>query len=373
MKGFEHMPALVAHRKACGSFHAKAAASESATGAMLAHRTEVLAADQGRHVFVSLKVNASSATGGDPTVSLVLEHSYHISVNINVIIQRSAFSCNIAEFSSVSFTIQDISKRSPLARLAARPSAPSTAESKPVLAPRQGGALKRKRYDNNEKANAIHFYDECVATAVVSPLGYAAKHCGIPIANLSAWANGVRDNAKVPWRDVIFKSAADSKLKSLTVTSKYEDSYARYPLMEAELAVEVRSRRARGRKVGPRFLSVRGKQLQKKHYPNDTKGFAAGQHWRVNYMRRMCFRRRKRTHKKSQSYASMGRFLFRNRFNVDQVPLPFVVGDFEHTVDEKGAKDVWIRQPGSGLEKRQATLQICIRAGKTPEGKNCWM
>ncbi|KAK3283875.1 hypothetical protein CYMTET_8440 [Cymbomonas tetramitiformis] len=92
------------------------------------------------------------------------------------------------------------------------------------------------------------------------------------------------------------------------------------------LAAEIRERRARGRKVGPRFVSVRGKQL--------------------------------------------GRFLFKQRLNVDQVPLPFVVGDYEHTIDEKGAKDVWVRQPGSGLEKRQATLQICLRAGVDDLGNN---
>ncbi|KAK3243212.1 hypothetical protein CYMTET_47121 [Cymbomonas tetramitiformis] len=69
-------------------------------------------------------------------------------------------------------------------------------------------------------------------------------------------------------------------------------------------------------------------------------------------------------------HRSQGRFLFKNRLNVDQVPLPFVVGDYEHTIEEKGAQNVWIRQPGSGLEKRQANLQIAIRAGKDAEGNN---
>ncbi|KAK3265096.1 hypothetical protein CYMTET_26201 [Cymbomonas tetramitiformis] len=38
---------------------------------------------------------------------------------------------------------------------------------------------------------------------------------------------------------------------------------------------------------------------------------------------------------------SKGRFLFKHRLNVDQVPLPFVVGDYDHTIDDKGTKDVW--------------------------------
>jgi len=49
------------------------------------------------------------------------------------------------------------------------------------------------------------------------------------------------------------------------------------------------------------------------------------------------------------------------RFNVDQVPLPFVV-EQDRTYDFSGSKQIWVSQPGSGLDKRQATLQLCIRA-----------
>ena len=43
------------------------------------------------------------------------------------------------------------------------------------------------------------------------------------------------------------------------------------------------------------------------------------------------------------------------------MPYPFVI-DQQSTYDEKGTS-VWISQPGSGLDKRRCTLQICI----TPE------
>ena len=46
---------------------------------------------------------------------------------------------------------------------------------------------------------------------------------------------------------------------------------------------------------------------------------------------------------------------------MDQVPLPFVV-DQASTYDTIGTKQVWISQPSLGLDKRQATLQLCIRA-----------
>ncbi len=56
-----------------------------------------------------------------------------------------------------------------------------------------------------------------------------------------------------------------------------------------------------------------------------------------------------------------GRWIPEQRYNVYQVPLPFVVGQ-EKTYDICGSKQVWVSQPSSGLEKRQATLQLCIRA-----------
>jgi hypothetical protein len=59
---------------------------------------------------------------------------------------------------------------------------------------------------------------------------------------------------------------------------------------------------------------------------------------------------------------SWGRFPPDRVYNVDQVPLPFVVGT-DTTWDDKGAERVWVRQYGSGLDKRQATMQLTICAG----------
>ena len=56
-----------------------------------------------------------------------------------------------------------------------------------------------------------------------------------------------------------------------------------------------------------------------------------------------------------------GRWLPKNRLNVDQVPLPFVV-EQDQRYEFEGNKQVWISQPGSGLDKRQATLQLCLKA-----------
>lgn len=67
-----------------------------------------------------------------------------------------------------------------------------------------------------------------------------------------------------------------------------------------------------------------------------------------------------------------GRFPPPQRYNVDQTPLPFVISrnktyhHYDEGVDQHKEK-VWISQPGSGLEKRQCTLQVCLRAsGEQP-------
>ena len=68
-----------------------------------------------------------------------------------------------------------------------------------------------------------------------------------------------------------------------------------------------------------------------------------------------------RRRNKSSIDPKYGRWTPGNRYNVDQVPLPFVV-DQGTTYDTVGNKQVWVSQPSSGLDKRQATLQLCIRA-----------
>ena len=64
----------------------------------------------------------------------------------------------------------------------------------------------------------------------------------------------------------------------------------------------------------------------------------------------------------SQQCAKYGRFAASNRYHMDQIPMPFVFSG-KRTLHFKGAGGVPIRHPqGSGLEKRQCTLQLTIRA-----------
>ena len=47
--------------------------------------------------------------------------------------------------------------------------------------------------------------------------------------------------------------------------------------------------------------------------------------------------------------------------NVDQVPFPSVINQ-DRTYEESGSKQLWVSQPSSGLDRCQATLQLCIHA-----------
>ena len=62
-----------------------------------------------------------------------------------------------------------------------------------------------------------------------------------------------------------------------------------------------------------------------------------------------------------QKCAKYGRFSASELFHMDQIPLPFVIRS-SHTNNPVG-EPCFINQPhGSGLDKRQATVQLCLRA-----------
>ena len=55
-----------------------------------------------------------------------------------------------------------------------------------------------------------------------------------------------------------------------------------------------------------------------------------------------------------------GKYLPHQRFNVDQVPLPFING-MDETYEEVGAKRVAVNQNGPALAKRQATGKLASK------------
>ena len=131
------------------------------------------------------------------------------------------------------------------------------------------------------------------------------------------------------------------------------------------------------------------------HYPNNeaARSFKASSGWQKRFMGRygIVWRRRNDNAKKGVAELLVpvaafinelrafrranpddvdlvfGEFGEYNTFDVDQVPMPFASSD-PRTLEFHGVERVWVKAPGSGLDKRQGTLQLVIRPlGRQPK------
>ena len=165
-----------------------------------------------------------------------------------------------------------------------------------------------------------------------------------------------------------------------------------YPEAARAVVAEFKLRRAQGSRISKLWLCKKMKMQVECCYGKEAaQNFKASSNWFQRFKKRYNITLRKRTNKKRdsaeegretiqkfhrelrkalkstrrrsnlQADATYGRWLPEQRYNVDQVPLPFVIGQ-EKTYESSGSKQVWVSQPSSGLDKRQATLQLCIKA-----------
>ena len=103
-------------------------------------------------------------------------------------------------------------------------------------------------------------------------------------------------------------------------------------------------------------ISLRRRTNKKQHSADAARENI--QKFHRNLRKAVQFKRRRSNAVPDRKY---GRRMPKQRVNVDQVPLPFVV-EQDRTYELSGSKQVWVSQPSSGLDKRQATLQLWIRA-----------
>ena len=167
---------------------------------------------------------------------------------------------------------------------------------------------------------------------------------------------------------------------------------AKDPLATKLLVTEFKLRQAQGSKISKLWMKSKMKKKIEMCYGKEAADkFKASDSWFQRFKRRNNISLRRRTNKKQHSADAArekirkfhrnlrkavksnrrrsnavpdmkyGRWMPKQRFNVDQVPLPFVV-EQDRTYDFSGSKQIWVSQPGSGLDKRQATLQLYIRA-----------
>lgn len=187
-------------------------------------------------------------------------------------------------------------------------------------------------------------------------------------------------------------SAREARRRRQMVGKKAQKS-EKYPLAANLLITEFKLRRAKGSKISKLWLKTKmKKKIESCYGKEEADKFKASNNWFQRFKRRHNISLRRRTNKKKNAAndgretiqrfhrdlrkavqskrrrdtsfvadQTYGRWLPKNRLNVDQVPLPFVV-EQDQTYEFEGNKQVWISQPGSGLDKRQATLQLCIKA-----------
>jgi hypothetical protein len=152
--------------------------------------------------------------------------------------------------------------------------------------------------------------------------------------------------------------------------------HAAHPEMELQLFNEFTEMRRDGKPAKRWWFVRRAKQiLDEKNSDND---FQFSNHWFERFQKRYGIALRRKTHcsqkapselepaiKKFHSYLSRlrssGDYEDGDIANMDQTPLPFILDDGK-TYDIKGVKEVWAQSGQSGLDKRQATVQLTVFA-----------
>ena len=153
-----------------------------------------------------------------------------------------------------------------------------------------------------------------------------------------------------------------------------------------------KEQRKQGRRVSARWFKKTAKKIAREQ---NIEGFQASKGWFFLFLGRYNLVLRKKTNSKKCSveqkkpviaafhrnlriflstgknpHPKWGRFLPKNRINVDQVPLPFSCQPAE-TYEEKGTDRVWIKQNQPGLEKRFCSLQLAFRPGPKQPKPTC--
>lgn len=231
----------------------------------------------------------------------------------------------------------------------------------------------RKNMTFKEKADILNKYYTMIETEGAASFRVMEEMLGVSKSVLQRLVSN---------NDEIMQKAADEILANLKrgrPTSKHAATFIL-------LYQEFKKARGFGKKVSFLWLWVKGRKIAaEKSYPvftrSATQQFIKKQGVKI---RRVQFRKNvpKSVHapklrdwhvnfregviksgRDTEFYDNKwGRFPPPTRYNVDQVPLPFAM-DVKTTYEmgTVGHKDkVWVRQPGSGLEKRQCTLQLCF-------------
>ena len=269
------------------------------------------------------------------------------------------------------------------------------------------GAATRKRVTNSEKLDALEkleMWQENMRLAGKSHRSvadYCREFHGTEVQKWKTmYSKWQKDVGKIA------KAASDERYGRLKQIARGKNR-SPYQDMEAELYKKIRNHRNKKRKVSMLGIKTWARkilfELDKTNKTNRAQEFKASNGWFWNFLRRkkIKFRARKSGKKKSTDEnlgkilvwygylrhkvltrhvgdppgqpwcKKFGRFPPRLRYNVDQVPLPFIVNqDSTYTLDDDD--DVQIAGTGKGdLRKRQFTMNVYVNAGENSCALEC--
>ena len=231
----------------------------------------------------------------------------------------------------------------------------------------------RRSYTNDIKMNAINDLDEGM-----QGIDVASKY-GVNRSMITRWKAN---------QHIIANAVAEDDKKRLFTKNRRRDKH--HNLMK-KLFTKFEIARKKGLRCSHTWLYTRAKQIHKEDFPNAAPLPKSIVVKFLNTFKVKCLRVQRRKQKDNMDYTpamktwhsnlregliktgqsknsydqKWGRFTPNQRFNVDQVPLPFAV-DVSKTYEVPLSKDerrnhrVWVNQPGSGLNKRQCTLQLAF-------------
>ena len=254
------------------------------------------------------------------------------------------------------------------------------------------GQNQRKSYTVEFKLKTLEFLDFFTELKVKKKWEKVAKEKGASKSLVIKW-NKNREKLKkelaLSQQNRNMGSLKATRHRRKLVGEKVNNICEKYLLAAKRVVLEFNLRRAKGCKVSKLWIKKKmkakieacyGKEAADKFKASDTCFQRFKKRHKISFRRRwnkkknstddaretiqrfhQNLRKAVRRRNGSATNAKYGRWLPRNRYNIDQVPLPFVI-DQDKTYDFTGNKQVWVSQLSTGLDKRQATLQLCIRA-----------
>ena len=260
------------------------------------------------------------------------------------------------------------------------------------LGNKRRGSKKRKSYTVEFKKKTLDLFDSLKSSK--HRYNIVSKEKGVHRSLIQKWnknRNQVLKELELNKKGKNSGNIRDARQRRKIVAGRSKQS-ERYPLAANLLIAEFKVRRAAGCKITKLWFRKKMKaKIEMTYGKKEAESFKGSSNWFQRFKKRHDIVLRRRTNKKKNSAddgrltiqkfhqnlrkslktqrrrnrstmtdPKYGRWTPENRYNVDQVPLPFVV-DQGTTYDSRGNKQVWVAQPSSGLDKRQATLQLCIR------------